>query len=135
MEQEEETIATQKEAATWTRLRVASKAYPDTRLTRRLDKLSGMYMASSAGNNIIQNANFKEGISLKRIKPIIHCKISTHNNIITLKGEVEISDKPIKYALKVLEENSRDKSLHKTYRYCISIIAIFFLMVRWTCKY
>ena len=52
---EEETIATQKEAATWTRLRVASKAYPDTKLTRRLDKLSGMYMASSAGNNIIQN--------------------------------------------------------------------------------
>ena len=52
---EEETVATQKEAATWTRLKVASKAYPDTRLTRRLDKLSGMYMASSQGNNIIQN--------------------------------------------------------------------------------
>ena len=52
---EEETIATQKEAATWVRLRVASKAYPDTRLTRRLDKLSGMYLASSSGNNIIQN--------------------------------------------------------------------------------
>jgi len=49
---------------------------------------------------------------------------STHNKIITLKGEVEISDKPIKYALKVLEENSRDKSLHKTYLYCIIIIAI-----------
>jgi len=52
---EEETIATQKEAATWTRLKVASKVYPDSRLTRRLDKLSGMYMASSQGNNIIQN--------------------------------------------------------------------------------
>lgn len=52
---EEETIATQKEAATWTRLRVASKAYPDTKLTRRLDKLSSMYMASSSDNNIIQN--------------------------------------------------------------------------------
>lgn len=52
---EEETIATQKEAATWTRLKVASKSYPDTRLTRRLDKLSGMYLASSNGNNIIQN--------------------------------------------------------------------------------
>ena len=51
---EEETIATQKEAATWTRLKVASKSYPDTRLTRRLDKLSSMYLASSAGNNIIQ---------------------------------------------------------------------------------
>ena len=32
---EEETVATQKEAATWTRLRVASKAYPDNRLTVR----------------------------------------------------------------------------------------------------
>lgn len=52
---EEETIATQKEAATWTRLRNASKAYPDTKLTRRLDQLSSMYMASSEGNNIIQN--------------------------------------------------------------------------------
>lgn len=52
---EEETIATQKEAATWTRLKNASKVYPDTRLTRRLDKLSGMYMASSNGNNIIQS--------------------------------------------------------------------------------
>lgn len=52
---EEETIATQKEAATWTRLKVASKTYPDTKLTRRLDKLSSMYLASSSGNNIIQN--------------------------------------------------------------------------------
>ena len=52
---EEETIATQKEAATWTRLKVASKTYPDTKLTRRLDKLSSMYLASSNGNNIIQN--------------------------------------------------------------------------------
>ena len=52
---EEETIATQKEAATWTRLKVASKVYPDSKLTRRLDKLSGMYLASSEGNNIIQN--------------------------------------------------------------------------------
>ncbi len=52
---EEETIATQKEAATWTRLRVPSRVYPDTRLTRRLDQLGGMYVASSYGNNIIQN--------------------------------------------------------------------------------
>ena len=52
---EEETIATQKEAATWTRLKVASKTYPDTKLTRRLDKLSNMYLASSEGNNIIQS--------------------------------------------------------------------------------
>ena len=52
---EEETIATQKEAATWTRLKVVSKSYPDTRLTRRLDKLSGMYLASNPNNNIIKN--------------------------------------------------------------------------------
>lgn len=52
---EEEAIATQKEAATWTRLKIASKTYPDTKLTRRLDKLGSMYLASSAGNNIIQN--------------------------------------------------------------------------------
>ena len=51
---EEETIATQKEAATWTRLKVASKTYPDSRLTRRLDKLSSMYLASGPNNNIIQ---------------------------------------------------------------------------------
>ncbi len=51
---QEETIATQKEAATWTRLKVASKTYPDSRLTRRLDKLSSMYLASSDGNNIIK---------------------------------------------------------------------------------
>ena len=52
---EEETIATQKEAATWTRLKVPSKTYPDTKLTRRLDKLSSMYLASGNGNNIIQS--------------------------------------------------------------------------------
>lgn len=52
---EEETIATQKEAATWIRLKSESKVYPETRLTARLDKLSGMYMASSQGNNLIQN--------------------------------------------------------------------------------
>ena len=52
---QEETIATQKEAATWTRLKVPSKTYPDSRLTRRLDKLSSMYLASSNGNDIIQN--------------------------------------------------------------------------------
>jgi hypothetical protein len=52
---EEETIATQKEAATWIRLKSASRVYPETKLTARLDKLSGMYMASSQGNNLIQN--------------------------------------------------------------------------------
>ncbi len=52
---EEETIATQKEAATWIRLKNTSKVYPDSRLTKRLDRLGGMYMASSNGNNLIQN--------------------------------------------------------------------------------
>lgn len=51
---EEETIATQKEAATWIRLKNSSKVYPDSRLTARLDKISGLYMASSNGNNLVQ---------------------------------------------------------------------------------
>ena len=51
---EEETIATQKEAATWTRLRVASKVYPDTALTKRLNKISNLYLASDSHNNLIQ---------------------------------------------------------------------------------
>lgn len=51
---EEETIATQKEAACWTRLKVASKVYPDTRLTKRLDKLSGLYLASDSNNNLVE---------------------------------------------------------------------------------
>ncbi len=51
---EEETLATQKEAACWTRLKVASKTYPDSRLTRRLDKLSGLYLASGNGNNLVE---------------------------------------------------------------------------------
>ena len=50
----EETIATQKEAACWLRLRSESKVYPDTRLTRRLDKLSGLYLASDSNNNYVQ---------------------------------------------------------------------------------
>ena len=51
---EEETIATQKEAACWTRLKVASKTYPDSKLTRRLDKLSGLYLASDSNNNLVE---------------------------------------------------------------------------------
>ena len=51
---EEETLATQKEASCWNRVKVASKAYPDSRLTRRLDKLSGLYLASSYGNNLVE---------------------------------------------------------------------------------
>ncbi len=52
---EEETIATQKEAATWIRLRNNSVSYPQTKLTKRLDKLADLHMASSAdGTNYIQ---------------------------------------------------------------------------------
>lgn len=51
----EETIATQKEAATWTRLKNNSVTYPQTKLTKRLDKLADLHMASRAdGNNYIQ---------------------------------------------------------------------------------
>lgn len=51
---DEETIATQKEAATWIKLRNTSKDYPDSRLTRRLDKLSGLYLASDSNNNYVK---------------------------------------------------------------------------------
>lgn len=51
---EEETIATQKEAACWTRLKVSSKAYPNTKLTRRLDKLTDLYLASDSSNNLVE---------------------------------------------------------------------------------
>lgn len=51
---EEETIATQKEAATWIKLKNSSKVYPESRLTNRLDKISGLYMASTNGNNLVQ---------------------------------------------------------------------------------
>ena len=46
--------ATQKEAATWIRLKNSSKVYPDSKLTRRLDNLSGLYLASTSGNNLVQ---------------------------------------------------------------------------------
>ncbi len=51
---EEETTATQKEAACWTRLKDSSKVYPDSKLTRRLDKLSGLYLASDTNNNLVE---------------------------------------------------------------------------------
>ena len=51
---EEETLATSKEAACWVGVKYASKTYPDTRLTRRLDKISGLYMASDSNNNLVQ---------------------------------------------------------------------------------
>lgn len=51
---EEETIATQKEAAVWLRLKQGSKTYPDTRLTKRLNNLSNLYISSSSNNNLIE---------------------------------------------------------------------------------
>ena len=52
---QEETIATQKEAATWVRLRNNSVSYPETKLTKRLDKLADLQIASNAdGVNYIQ---------------------------------------------------------------------------------
>ena len=53
---EEETIATQKEAATWMRLKNPSVTYPASKLTKRLDKLAGLQQASLAdGNNYIHD--------------------------------------------------------------------------------
>lgn len=50
---EEETIATQKEAACWTKLKNNSVTYPETKLTKRLDKISNLHIASQDGNNYI----------------------------------------------------------------------------------
>lgn len=53
---EEETIATQKEAATWTKLKNPAVTYPESKLTKRLDKLAGLHNASLAdGNNYIHD--------------------------------------------------------------------------------
>lgn len=53
---QEETIATQKEAATWIRLRNDSVLYPQTKLTKRLNKLADLHIASyNDGTNYIQS--------------------------------------------------------------------------------
>ena len=52
---EEETIATQKEAATWMKLKKRGVTYPQNKLTKRLDNLAELQMASSHGSqNYIQ---------------------------------------------------------------------------------
>ena len=52
---QEETIATQKEAATWVRLKNNSVTYPQNKLTKRLDNLAELHTASRAdGTNYIQ---------------------------------------------------------------------------------
>lgn len=52
---EEETVATQKEAACWAKLKNSAVTYPETKLTKRLDKVAGLYMASADGNNYIHD--------------------------------------------------------------------------------
>ncbi len=52
---EEEATATQKEAACWVKLKNNSVTYPETKLTKRLDKISNLYLASKDGNNYIQD--------------------------------------------------------------------------------
>ena len=53
---EEETVATQKEAACWSKLKRSSVSYPDSKLTRRLDKLASLRTASyEDGTDYIHN--------------------------------------------------------------------------------
>jgi len=52
---QEETIATQKEAATWMKLKKQGVSYPQNKLTKRLDNLAELQVASSGGGqNYIQ---------------------------------------------------------------------------------
>jgi len=51
---EEETTATSKEASCWTKLKRTGVSYPETKLTKRLDKIAGLHIASTQdGNNYI----------------------------------------------------------------------------------
>ena len=51
---EEETIATSKEAHCWTKLKQNGVTYPQTKLTKRLDKIAGLHLASvEDGNNYL----------------------------------------------------------------------------------
>ena len=51
---EEETTATTKEASCWTKLKKTGVTYPETKLTKRLNKIAGMHLASEEdGNNYI----------------------------------------------------------------------------------
>ena len=51
---EEEQTATSKEASCWTKLKKSGVSYPETKLTKRLDKLAGLHIASTEdGNNYI----------------------------------------------------------------------------------
>lgn len=51
---EEEQTATSKEASCWAKLRKSGVTYPETKLTKRLNKLAGLHIASAEdGNNYI----------------------------------------------------------------------------------
>ena len=51
---EEETTATSKEASCWAKLKKAGVTYPQTKLTKRLDNLAGLHIASvEDGTNYI----------------------------------------------------------------------------------
>lgn len=52
---EEEATATSKEAECWTKLRNSYTTYPETKLTKRLNKVANLYLASADGNNYIQD--------------------------------------------------------------------------------
>jgi len=53
---QEETMATQKEAMTWIKLKNNAVTYPQTKLTKRLNNLADLQMASNAdGTNYIQS--------------------------------------------------------------------------------
>lgn len=53
---EEETTATSKEAACWAKLKRNNTTYPQTKLTKRLDKIAGLHIASTQdGNNYIED--------------------------------------------------------------------------------
>ena len=53
---EEETTATSKEAACWAKLKRSGVSYPETKLTKRLDKIAGLHIASvQDGNNYIED--------------------------------------------------------------------------------
>ena len=52
---EEETTAPSKEAACWAKLKRTGVTYPETKLTKRLDKLAGLHIASADGNNYIED--------------------------------------------------------------------------------
>jgi hypothetical protein len=50
---EEETTATSKEASCWCKLKKDGVTYPETKLTKRLNKIANLHIASADGNNYI----------------------------------------------------------------------------------